>query len=183
MAQVRQTQAWKSDARASKSPAVRGEIDALIGLGRYDEARTLLDEDTKISTRTVLGPATRNYYARARIAIAEGKPGEALKYADEAIVQGLLGGPSDIEYHEIQAQAYRAMGRLDEAEAALRYNVRRYPSHGIGHYYLGQLLEEKGDADDAEGQYRVFLKKWSRADRGLPELADAKARLATLERR
>jgi hypothetical protein len=75
------------------------------------------------------------------------------------------------------------MGRLVEAEIAWRYLVRRYPSHGIGHYYLAQLMEQNGKRDEAKDQYRAFLKKWSRADRDLPELADAKERLATLEQR
>jgi len=182
IAESRRSEWWKNDARVSKANWVNGEIEALIGLGRYEEARTLLDEGDKADRQSVKGPATKSYYARARLAIAEGNPENAVKYIDEAIVQGLLAGPKDIEYHEIRAQAFRTMGRLDEAEEALRYNVRRYPSHGIGHYYLGQLLEQKGAPEEAKDQYRIFLEKWSRADRGLPELADAKERLAMLER-
>ncbi len=180
IALFRQSDWWKNDAQVSKAKWVNGEIEALIGLGRLDEARTLLDEGDKANKQSVKGPATRNYYARARIAIAEGKPENAVRYIEESIAQGLLGGPKDIEYHELRAQAYRAMGRMDEAEAALRYNVRRYPSHGIGHYYLGQLLEEKGARDEAEAEYRLFLTKWSRADRGRPEIVDTRERLAAL---
>jgi tetratricopeptide (TPR) repeat protein/TolB-like protein len=47
-------------------------------------------------------------------------------------------------------------------------------------FELGKLLEQTGDRSGAREQYQRFLDLWQRADPGLPELADARRRLARL---
>ena len=47
-------------------------------------------------------------------------------------------------------------------------------------FLLGKILEQKGERDKARQQYEKFLKLWKNADEDLPELIEAKARLAKL---
>ena len=47
----------------------------------------------------------------------------------------------------------------------------------------GKLLEELGRAEEAEVEYERFLEMWADADEGLPQLVDARQRLAALRTR
>jgi len=47
-------------------------------------------------------------------------------------------------------------------------------------YMLGQVCEQQGRKTMAVENYRKFLDLWKDADAGLPEVADAKKRLAAL---
>jgi serine/threonine protein kinase/tetratricopeptide (TPR) repeat protein len=47
-------------------------------------------------------------------------------------------------------------------------------------YMLGKIAEQQGDKARARQNYRKFLDLWKDADPGLPEVPDAKARLAAL---
>jgi hypothetical protein len=42
------------------------------------------------------------------------------------------------------------------------------------------VFEEKGDREQARDQYKKFLDLWKDTDPGLPEVADARKRLANL---
>ncbi|MGA3045631.1 MAG: hypothetical protein ABSD67_03360 [Terracidiphilus sp.] len=42
-------------------------------------------------------------------------------------------------------------------------------------YGLARVAELQGDAAGAKAEYATFLKEWSRADAGLPELAHARS--------
>jgi len=58
--------------------------------------------------------------------------------------------------------------------------LRIYGGHALSHYELGQIYEEMKRPSDAKKEYAKFLKMWSEADEGLPQLVDARKRLAAL---
>ena len=48
-------------------------------------------------------------------------------------------------------------------------------------YHLGQIDEKLGDKAKSRENYQKFLDLWKNADRGLPEVKDARKRLAGLQ--
>jgi hypothetical protein len=48
----------------------------------------------------------------------------------------------------------------------------------LARYRLGRAREAKGDAAAARREYGLFLETWKDADRDLPEVRDARKRLA-----
>ncbi len=86
----------------------------------------------------------------------------------------------------LSAQSYVKKGELDKAvneikksQAFYRYaHSRTYPQ---GFYLLGKIYEKKGDKPRAVQNYEKFLDLWKDADPDLPDLIDAKVRLAKLQ--
>ena len=83
-------------------------------------------------------------------------------------------------WKETTARAYRMAGRLEEAEETHRELLRVFGGHALSHYEFGQIYEEMKRPAEAKKEYEKFLKMWSEADEGLPQLVDAKQRLAAL---
>jgi tetratricopeptide (TPR) repeat protein len=87
-------------------------------------------------------------------------------------------------------RAYLESGRLGEAVATLervlsRYNNARLlflSADGVkAHYRLGLAYEQSGWTKKAIEQYEEFLDIWKDADPGIPEIEDARRRVAHLK--
>jgi len=83
------------------------------------------------------------------------------------------------------AQAYEAAGDLAKARetyetiTALTIGRQGYgATWAKSFYHLGLIAERQGDKARAREQFRKFLEIWRDADKGLPEVADAKKRMA-----
>jgi tetratricopeptide (TPR) repeat protein len=84
------------------------------------------------------------------------------------------------------ARAYYKSGKLGPAKA--RYE--KIASTGLfrfepdiwvkSFYWLGRIAEDRGKKSEARGHYEKFLDLWKDADPGLPEVEDARKRLAGL---
>lgn len=89
---------------------------------------------------------------------------------------------------DVLAKAYRQKGELEKAIAEYERLITFNPSSKERrlipprfHYRLAKLYEEKGVKAKAIEQYDKFMEIWKDADRDLPELIDAKKRLAKLK--
>ncbi|MGB7062920.1 MAG: FlgO family outer membrane protein, partial [Candidatus Zixiibacteriota bacterium] len=87
------------------------------------------------------------------------------------------------------ARAYLETGRLGEAVAEFEKVLSRYDRRRVwnailavrAHYLLGLAYEKSGWNKKAIEQYEEFLDIWKDADPGIPEVEDAKRRLADLK--
>ena len=69
-----------------------------------------------------------------------------------------------------------------ELAAGLAEQMRQYDSSYAGtHYALGLAAEQRGDFASARAEYGEAVRRWASADASLPDLADAKRRLAAME--
>jgi len=84
------------------------------------------------------------------------------------------------------AQAYYETEDVDLAILRVKESQSFYSSghpfiYPLGFHLLGKIYEKKGDKERAIENYKKFLNLWKDADPDLPDLMDAKVRLAKLQ--
>jgi tetratricopeptide (TPR) repeat protein len=167
----------KSD--ASGATNLRGHALAATGdiQGARAVARKLLDSEFEWGLMRY-----EAFEIEAEAALAEHNAGTALEVLTKMKQQtGIpFGGYYDIRYRTTLARAYRMDGRLDEAAKVHKEMLRIYGGHALSHYELGTIYEEMKRPADAKKEYTKFLEMWSKADGSLPQLVDARKRLAAL---
>jgi predicted Zn-dependent protease len=97
--------------------------------------------------------------------------------------------PEDQGPSFLLSEAYLESGALDKAVASLEKALSSYDNNRAGdpidavklYYLLGLAYERSGWNEKAIEKYEEFLDIWKNADPGLPEVTDAKARLAKLK--
>ena len=164
--------------------------------GHIDSAKSRLAEMRSILPKPKIAKDYNYNYLSGEILLAEGKPREAISLLEKAppkIMISLSYSPVMIAYNlpflkDTLARAYEKNGEIDKAVTEYERLIAFYPKsrepfliHPKYHYLLGKLHEQKGLKAKAAEQYRKFLDLWKDADPGLPEVEDARKRLAGLK--
>ncbi len=169
-----------------------------VRVGRVESAKASLE--TMMSYVPDLNPfqtyvtTVRSNWLQAEIWVAEGFPDKAivlLENHEPGTVPAL-----EVDYiapynmpmiRDTVARAYLKKGDVDGAIAVYEKKITLDPQskerrliHPKYHFLLGKLYEKKGEKAKAIEQYEVFLEFWKDADPDMPELGDAKKRLASL---
>jgi tetratricopeptide (TPR) repeat protein len=142
-----------------------------------------------ISPDALSGPlvkcmAIQSLELRAGILLAQGKTREAKKLYSQAIKDEKKLGYHEPPFYirpvaETEAAAFLQAKDFKAAQAAYEAALVERPNSGFGLYGLALSKELSGDATGARNTYQIFLKAWSNADPGLPEVARARKVLST----
>ena len=90
----------------------------------------------------------------------------------------LRANPTDPLVHTGIAESLRELGRLDEAEQAIRLTLERVPGSATAYVELARILEARGDDAGARAGLERALAMWSRADPDFEPAAEARDLLA-----
>jgi len=143
--------------------------------------------DTLVRRVNAASPADRaaTLLVQGELALARRKAGEAVPMLESAFALDATNYT-----RESLAYALAERGSLDDAVGRYQEMVRRTEFGWeaqqywlLANYRLGQLYEAKGDTLGAIRSYAAFLDAWKDADRGLPDLIDARNRLSRLRAR
>ncbi|HSA97084.1 MAG TPA: tetratricopeptide repeat protein, partial [Acidobacteriota bacterium] len=126
--------------------------------------------------------------AMGKIELERNDLAQAIKYAEDSLALfpfGDLTKPAWI--YDTLAQAYFRSGDMEKARATYEKistltsgRVRNGDVYARSFYWLGKIHEKLGDMPKAREDYRRFFDLWKDADPGLPEVEDARKRLAGL---
>jgi serine/threonine protein kinase/Tfp pilus assembly protein PilF len=170
-----------------------GLLDLKQGL--IDSAKRRLEEMRSLLPKDTIDKDFDSSYLRGEILLAEGKPPEAIAVLEKTpprVIFSLSTGDNQAAGNfpflkDGLARAYEQNGQVDKAIAEYERLTSGYPVnpnpcliHPKYYYRLGKLYEKKGISAKAVENYRRFLDLWKDADAGLPEVADARKRLAAL---
>ncbi len=159
---------------------------------QLDEAqRTAVQLDTLTEVGSNKNAVRQSYLLKGAIETEKGNFSSAIKLIDDAIT--LL--PYEREFSDIHAvflenlaDAYFRTGDLDKAletyEKITLLTVSRVQFGDVyvkSFYMLGKINQEQGDTVKAIQNYAKFIDLWKDADPGIPEIADARRRLADLK--
>jgi len=163
--------------------------------GRLDSAKSRLAEIRSLLPKPKIDKDYDYNYLRGEILLAERKPQEAISILEKTpprVLNSLAYGPRLVAYNfpflkDALARAYAQNGQIDKAiteyEKLSTFGPKSkepFLIHPKYHYRLARLYEKKGLKAKAAERYQRFIDLWKDADPGLPEVEDAKMRLAGL---
>jgi serine/threonine protein kinase/lipopolysaccharide biosynthesis regulator YciM len=173
---------------------IKGRIQT--GMGYFDEARETAEELKSLIEKGINTKELRWYeYILGLIALkkkdyrqAADLFGRACGRLDFDVIDINLPSPTEqASFFDNLARAFYESGDLDKArntyERITLLTSGRYMDGDLyakAYYMLGRIAEQQGDKPRASQNYRKFLDLWKDSDPGLPEVADARSRLAKL---
>jgi tetratricopeptide (TPR) repeat protein len=187
-------------AAAEKTDSPNGERIALHGTGLIlsamnspDKARRTAKELATLAAKAINPKEKRRVdHLLGTIELQHGGLGQAIDLLKKAISQLPCEHEFELDeqafYYDPLALAYFKSGDMEKARAeylkitALTAGRQHYGDiYARSFYMLGKIAEKQGDRAAAAENYRKFLDLWKDADQGLPEVGDARARLAGLK--
>ena len=168
---------------------------AFLRQGQVDRAVSAAEEMTGIIERQNLPPLYLDFrhLLEAEIAAAQDRPEDALQILDRAF---FFSATSFTFYWRTKAAAEEALGRFEAAAESYRKfqgfmpmarqsvcePVRYFYELSMVEYNLGRIAEKMNELAAAKEHYLKFLESMKAADPGIPEVEDARARLAGLKK-
>lgn len=157
-------------------------------MGRFTDARAIADT---LITHNLNEPDHYYYYLMANIALEDGQLSQAKQYFEQST-------KDNDARHLYYLPLVNALANSGETEAAIRLLEEMLQTRGCcylgllfhhsswlyypyGLYTLGTLYEQAGKIEPAIQKYRQVLEIWKNADDDIPQLHQAKERLAKLE--
>jgi tetratricopeptide (TPR) repeat protein len=167
---------------------------ASLGAGRIEDAKRISQQLRHLIERTACPKHIRRCdHLNGQIALAEGRPGQAIYDFEQAV--SLLPSQQDSRideqafYYDGLAAAYyqssdwpKAIAAYARISALTTGRLQWGDIYARSHYWLGEIHRRTGDRVEAAADYERFLQLWKNADRGLPEVSDAQKQLETLRR-
>lgn len=134
---------------------------ALEGLGRNAEAQRAYEEAIALDKASAHSGA-QPLLNLATLLVNQGDSVRALPLLEQA--RGMDAGNAKIE--EQRGRAYERLGRLSEAESALRAAVALKPESSGLHFQLGQVLKKEGKMALAKAEFaRVAELRGTKSDK------------------
>jgi len=152
----------------------------------FDEARKTAEELKVLIEKGTNMMELRNYeYILGLVEFGKKNYRKAADYFGKAC--GRLYPEGDAQFSSSLARSLFESGDLDESRREYE-KITLQTAGRLGHgdiyarafYMLGKIAEQQGDKTRAITNYRKFLDLWKDADPGLPEVEDARKRLAAL---
>jgi serine/threonine protein kinase/Flp pilus assembly protein TadD len=188
---------WERDFWQMLALHVRGI--AALKMKDRDGALKAANELKNLADRSMFKKEIRQYYHLLGLVEMEGKNlPQAIPFLEKAVrLSGQrMGIGSNVSgqymemhalYRDSLARAYFQAGDLEKARAeyeiitTLTMGQRDFGDiYAKSFYMLGKIVEQQGDKTKAIEHYRKFLDLWKNADPGIPEVEDARKRLAGL---
>ena len=162
----------------------------LAEINRLDETKTVAEEIKSLVEKEMNKKLIRDYHhLLGLIELQRGNHALAIEQLQKTLdlypnVQGFF----RLLFTDPLANAYYQSGDLDKAQSAYEeissmvwVNYYFGDIYAKSFYMLGKIWEQKGDTAKAIENYGKFLTLWKAADPDLPEVEDARKRLAVLK--
>jgi len=159
----------------------------------FDEAQKTAEELKSLIGKGINKKELRYYeYILGRIELGKKNPRQAARLFERACgrldFENLGGENNHAMYFDGLARALYESGDLDKARKEYEKitlltvgRARRGDIYAKAYYMMGMITEQQGDKARARENYGKFLDLWKDADPGLPEVEDARKRLAGLK--
>jgi serine/threonine protein kinase/Flp pilus assembly protein TadD len=162
----------------------------LADMNRLDEAKKAAEEIKSMVAEEMNKKLIRDYYyILGNIELKRGSYALAIEHLQKTLdlypyVQGLwrpvMTEPLAKAYYQ-SGDLDKALSAYEEISAMVWLNYFFGDIYSQSFYMLGKIWEQKGGTAQAIENYTKFLDLWKNADPGLPEVEDAKKRLAGLQ--
>ena len=160
-----------------------------LGMGSMDSSQETAADLKQFAEQSDLADTSDFSFLLGSIELERGNYSQAISFFEKALVEN----EESILYLYSTVLAYYGEGDLEKAQKDCEkiLSPMSYP-YGIGYpgyfdlyaksyYMLGKIYEKKGWPGKAIEHYQKFLDLWKDADPDLPEVADARERVARLK--